>query len=261
MLGSQVKEMSIRVKLPDIIALFTALFLIMGAQFCFASMDLRVVTVQAKPEPIIMDLKKTAVIVTDMQNAYASKGGIFDRVGQDISGARTVIDNTLKIISAARVAGIKIIYLKMDLAPGSQEDGSRDLPSKHKGLGANRPKNNNKPMLQNPWNREIVDELKPLPGDIVIEKKRYSGFSGTNLNDVLKNSDITHLIFTGITTNVCVESTIRDAYSLDYWSILVADGTNHAGPSFTQQATLWNVEAFLGWVSTTNDILKAIEAK
>jgi ureidoacrylate peracid hydrolase len=253
--------MKISGTLPNIIALLTALFLIMGAQTCFASLDGRIVTVQAKPDPIIIDLKKTAVIVTDMQNAYASKGGIFDRVGQDISGTRDVIDNTRKIIAAARVAGIKIIYLKMNLAPDSQEGEIRDLPSKHKGIGANRPKNNNKPMLQNPWNREIVDELKPLLGDIVIEKNRYSGFSGTNLNDILKKNNITHLVFTGITTNVCVESTIRDAYSLDYWSILVADGTNNAGPSFTQQATLWNVEAFFGWVSTTSDILKAIGVK
>ena len=107
----------------------------------------------------------------------------------------------------------------------------------------------------------MVDELKPQLGDVVIGKSRYSGFRGTNLDVVLKTYNIKYLVFTGIATNVCVESTLRDGYFLDYWPILVSDGTNNAGPPITQQATLWNVEALFGWVTTSNDFIKAISAK
>lgn len=234
-------------------------------QVCYANVTERIVTIQAKPEPIEVDLKKTALVVVDMQNAYASKGGIFDRVGQDISGTKIVIDNNYKIVSAARSAGIKIIYLKMKIVPDLTDNAGLDSPSMHKGIGltkmARKPKFKGKFMAQNPWNEEIVEELKPQIGDIVIEKKRYSGFGGTNLDQILKNSNIKYLVITGIATNSCVESTLRDAYDLDYWPILVADATNNAGPSFTQQATLWNVEVFLGWVTTTSDILKVLSAK
>jgi len=69
------------------------------------------------------------------------------------------------------------------------------------------------------------------------------------------------LVFTGIATNVCVESTLRDAYFLDYWPILVSDGTNNAGPKITQQATLWNVEALFGWVTTSSPFIRALSSK
>ncbi len=90
---------------------------------------------------------------------------------------------------------------------------------------------------------------------------RYSGFRGTSLDVVLKTYNIKFLIFNGIATNVCVESTLRDGYFLDYWPILVADATNNAGPPITQQATLWNVEALFGWVTSTKDIVKVMSGK
>ena len=65
-------------------------------------------------------------------------------------------------------------------------------------------------------------------------------------------------MFTGIATNVCLESTLRDAFFREYWPIVVSEATNNAGPPFTQQATLWNVEALLGWVTTTQGFVKAI---
>ena len=94
--------------------------------------------------------------------------------------------------------------------------------------------------------------------NIVIDKSRYSGFMGTSLNMVLNTYAIKYLIFSGIATNVCVESTLRDAFFLEYWPILMADGTNNAGPSFTQQATLWNIEALFGWVADSKAIGKAL---
>ena len=223
------------------------------------------VNVQAKPESVKIDLKKTAVVVVDMQNAFASKGGMFDLVGQDISGAKSVIETNKQIITAAREAGVKVIYLKMSYAPDLSDSGGPDSPNWYKEFGLammnKKPEYKGKFLIRGTWDEEIVDELKPQPGDIVIAKMRYSGFRGTSLDVVLKTYKIKYLIFTGIATNVCVESTLRDAYFLDYWPIIVSDAVNNAGPPFTQQATLWNVEALLGWVTTTDDILKVISAK
>ncbi len=92
----------------------------------------------------------------------------------------------------------------------------------------------------------------------MIRKARYSGFVGTNLEQILKTYNIKYLMFTGIATNVCLESTLRDAFFREYWPIVISDATNNAGPPFTQQATLWNVEALFGWVTTSQDFLKTL---
>lgn len=225
----------------------------------------KLVSVQAKPEPVKIDLTRTAVIVVDMQNAFASKGGMFDLVGQDISGAKSVIATNKQIISAARKAGIKVIYLLMSYSPDMSDSGGPGSPNWHKEFGLvmmnKKPEYKGKFLIRDSWDEAVVDELKPEPGDIVIRKMRYSGFRGTSLDVVLKTYNIKNLIFTGIATNVCVESTLRDGYFLDYWPILVADATNNAGPPITQQATLWNIEALFGWVTTTQNILEAIAGK
>jgi ureidoacrylate peracid hydrolase len=225
----------------------------------------KLVTIPAKPEGVKIDLGKTAVVVVDMQNAFASKGGMFDIVGQDISGAKSVIVNNKKIITAARAAGIKVVYLKMGYAPDLSDSGGPNSPNWYKEFGLmmmnKKPEYKGKFLIRGTWDEAVVDELKPESGDIVIGKSRYSGFRGTPLDVVLKTYNIQYLVFTGIATNVCVESTLRDAYFLDYWPIIVSDATNNAGPPFTQQATLWNVEALLGWVTTTQDIVKAFSGK
>jgi len=96
------------------------------------------------------------------------------------------------------------------------------------------------------------------PGDIVIRKQRYSGFAGTKLDTVLKTYHIKYCIYTGVATNVCVESTLRHGFFLEYWPILVSDAADNAGPEFTQQATLWNVETLFGWVIDTQSLLDGL---
>jgi ureidoacrylate peracid hydrolase len=248
-----------------IIAILAAFSVIAGTQAgCLGAAE-KFVNVQARPEPVKIDLARTAVVVVDMQNAFASKGGMFDLVGMDISGAKSVIANNKKVITAARAAGIKVIYLNMTYSPDMSDSGGPGSPNWHKEFGLvamnKDPKYKGKFLIKGTWDADVVDELKPQAGDVVITKSRYSGFRGTSLDVVLKTYNIKYLVYTGIATNVCVESTLRDGYFLDYWPILVADGTNNAGPPFTQQATLWNIEALFGWVTTTADIVKAMSAK
>jgi ureidoacrylate peracid hydrolase len=222
----------------------------------------RLVKIDAKPEPIEVDLMRTAVIVVDMQNAFVSKGGMFDILGRDISEAERVIENNRRIIEAARKATCKVIYLKMSYEPDYSDSGGPESPHWHKELGLvmmrRNPKYWGKFVTKGSWDEEICEELKPEPGDIIVRKQRYSGFAGTNLDLILKTHRIKYCIYTGVATNVCVESTLRDGYFLDYWPIMVSDAVNHTGPSITQEATLWNIEALFGWVITTDDFLKAI---
>ena len=103
-----------------------------------------------------------------------------------------------------------------------------------------------------------MDELKPQPGDLVLWKSRYNGFAGTMLDSLLRTRGIRYLFFTGIATNVCVESTLRDAYFHDYWPILISDATMQAGPPSLQQATLQNVERFLGWTVSSGEFLSKL---
>jgi len=219
-------------------------------------------TISARPEPIEIDLHRTALIVVDMQNAFVSKGGMFDTFGRDISAARDVIDNNRKIIDTAREVGCKIIFLKMSYEPDYSNSGGPESPNWYKELGLVMMRKNpeywGKFVTEGSWDEEICKELEIHPGDIIIRKQRYSGFAGTNLDGTLKTYNIKYCIYTGVATNVCVESTLRDGYFLDYWPIIVSDAVNNVGPSLTQEATLWNVEAFLGWVITTDKFLKAI---
>jgi len=222
----------------------------------------KIVRINAKPEAIEIDLHQTAVIVVDMQNAFVSKGGMFDTFGRDISAAEGVIENNRKIIDASRKAGCKIVYLKMSYDRDYANSGGPDSPNWHKELGLVMMRNNpqywGKFVTQGSWDEEICEELEPLPGDIIVRKQRYSGFAGTNLDMILKTHKTKYCIYTGVATNVCVESTLRDGYFLDYWPIIVSDGVNHTGPAVTQAATLWNIEALFGWVTTTDDLLKAL---
>jgi ureidoacrylate peracid hydrolase len=223
---------------------------------------LRLIKINAKPEPIEVDLHRTAVIVVDMQNAFVSKGGMFDVLGRDISGAERVIENNRRIIEAARKATCKVIYLKMSYEPDYSDSGGPESPHWHKELGLVMMRRNpeywGKFVTKGSWDEEICEELKPEAGDIIVRKQRYSGFAGTNLDLILKTHRIKYCIYTGVATNVCVESTLRDGYFLDYWPIIVLDAVNHTGPSITQEATLWNIEALFGWVITTDDFLNAV---
>ena len=121
-----------------------------------------------------------------------------------------------------------------------------------------RPELTGKILTYGTWDFDVVDALKPEPGDLVIYKNRYSGFAGTNLDQHLRLRNKRHLLFTGIATNVCVESTLRVAYFLEYWPVLISDATMQAGPPLLQEASLLNVRTFFGWVTTSEALVTAL---
>jgi len=225
-----------------------------GAEFVIA----------ARPEPIAIHASNSALIVVDMQNAYATKGGYLDLAGFDVSGAAAALERIQVAIKAARQAAIPVVFFQNGWDDKYVEAGGEGSPNWHKS-------NALKTMRRHPalmgtllakggWDYDLVDELSPQEGDIVLPKPRYSGFYNTSLDSMLRARGIRNLVFTGIATNVCVESTLRDGFFLEYFGIVLADATHQAGPAYIQQAALYNIETFFGWVSSVDEFCSSIAA-
>lgn len=216
-----------------------------------------------RPEPLDIDLAMTAVIVVDMQNAFASRGGLLDLAGVDISAADAVVRRIGPVLDAARASDVPIVYLQTGYKPDLSNGGGEGSPNPRKEtalcLMRARPELKGKLLVEGTWDFEIVADLKPRPGDVVVLKTRYSGFAGTTLDSVLRARGIRYLFFVGIATNVCVESTLRDAYFHEYWPVLVTDGTMQAGPPAAQDATIFNVESFFGWTLGADSLIDSLK--
>jgi ureidoacrylate peracid hydrolase len=217
----------------------------------------------AKPDPVEADLQQSAVIVVDMQNAFASKGGMLDLAGIDISEAPGVIERIRAVLNAARQRRIPIVYLQMGYKPDQSNTGGPESPNPRKELGLRmmreRPELRGKLVTEGTWDFAIVDALAPLPGDLAIVKTRYSGFAGTDLDSELRRRGIRYLFFTGIATNVCVESTLRDAFFHDYWPILIEDAAAAAGQPSMHEASVRNIEAFFGWTMRSAELIESLQ--
>ncbi|HYY25177.1 MAG TPA: cysteine hydrolase [Candidatus Udaeobacter sp.] len=257
------------IKPKAILTTLVLLGVVSGQQTGAPAAQTNLVTIDAKPEPIPINPTNTAVIVVDMENDFAAKGGMFDRAGIDISGAQKVIAPTAKVLAAARAAGMRVIYLRMAYQPDLSDLGAADSVNRtrHLKLGVGQTirapdGRESRILIRNTWNTEIVDELKPQPDDINIYKTRFSGFYQTDLDSMLKKLGVKYLIVTGVTTSICVDSTVRDAMFRDYLCILLKDcmsepiGSNL--PRTNHEASLLTAEVLLGWVSDSYRFVKVL---
>ncbi|TDR93134.1 isochorismatase family protein [Enterovirga rhinocerotis] len=221
----------------------------------------RLVSLPTRPEPLTVDVARTALIVVDMQNAYCSKGGYFDRVGFDVSGSAPIIAETRRTADACRAVGVPVIYLQMGFDAEGLDVGGAGSPMWHKSNALRfmraHPEHAGQLLTKGTWDHAIVDELAPAPGDIVVPKARYSGFAGTNLDQVLSARKIETVLVCGVATNVCVESTVRDAHHREYFPVMITDATSAAGPG-QQEATEYNIATFFGWLTTGQDLRDAL---
>lgn len=219
----------------------------------------------AAPESIMLAPEQTALIVIDMQNAYTSQGGYLDLAGFDVSKTKPVVENIKKAVDAAHAAGIQVIYFKNGWDEQYREAGGADSPNFHKSNALKTMRKN--PDLQGTllakghWDFELIDELQPLEHDLVIEKPRYSGFFNTALDSMLRCRGIRNLVFVGIATNVCVESTLRDGFFLEYFGVALDDACYQAGPVEAHEASLFNIKTFFGWVSDTANFVETFQSK
>lgn len=219
---------------------------------------------EAEPEPITIDTDKTALVVVDMQNSFCKKGGMMDYWGKlNETTAERVIASCKRLAGTVRSKNIPVFYLRMTYGLEVDADLGPDSPYfwKEKGLVAERqdPSLKGRFLTAGKWDWEIVDELKPEPGDTVIDKSRFSGFVNTDLESRLRAAGIKYLIFTGLYTNICVESTLRDAFHREFFPILVRDACGPTEAEHIQEVTLWNVQNAFGWVTTANDLIKSLE--
>jgi ureidoacrylate peracid hydrolase len=231
----------------------------------------RVATIIASPSDLQFEIGNSAVLVIDMQNDFGSEGGMFHRAGIDISKIQRAVDPTRSVINAARSRGMQIIYLKMGFKADLSDAGPPNSPNydRHKqmsfGAHVRAPDGSeSRILIRDTWNTAILEALTPEPQDIVLYKHRFSGFFETDLDKVLKQLGIKHLIITGCTTSICVDSTIRDAMFRDYLCILLEDCTAEPigdGPKFSNhEASLLTIQVLLGWTSNSARFIDAINA-
>lgn len=224
----------------------------------------RLFTLATRPEPLTLDAAQTAVIVIDMQNGYASRGGYVDLAGFDIAGAQSTIASIGKVLDASRAAGLQVVYLQNGWDADYVEAGTPLSPNWHKSNALKtmraRPDLHGSLLARGGWDYDIVDALTPQPGDIRVAKPRYSAFFNSQLDTILRARGIRNLIFTGIATNVCVESTLRDGFHLEYFGVMLADATYQLGPDYIQKASIYNIETFFGWVGDVDDFCAAAAA-
>jgi ureidoacrylate peracid hydrolase len=220
------------------------------------------ITLPARPEPIRLVPRETALVVVDMQNAYASPGGYIDLAGFDVSAAPAVITRIDTLLGVARRAGMTVVFFQNGWDKEYVEAGGPGSPNFHKSNALKtmraRPELAGTLLAKGGWDYALVDGLQPAPGDIIVPKTRYSGFFNTGFDSALRSRGIKTLVFCGIATNVCVESTLRDGFFLEYFCVLLDDATHHAGPDFVRQAAVFNVEKFFGWVSSVADFCGAV---
>ena len=236
----------------------------MSTVVCAHTSSLPNITLPARPEAIALPPTQSALIVVDMQNAYATEGGYLDLAGFDVSATKPVIAKIHQAVTAARAAGVQIIWFQNGWDDQYVEAGDAGSPNFHKSNALKtmrkRPELQGTLLSKGGWDYALVDELTPQPGDIVLPKPRYSGFFNTPLDSMLRSRGIRHLVFTGIATNVCVESTLRDGFFLEYFGVVLEDATYQAGPAFAQQAAIFNIETFFGWVSNTDTFCEALKS-
>ena len=180
--------------------------------------DARIV-IEARPDTFELSPRSAAVIVVDMQHDFVSPDGMFGRAGIPLEGIRAVVEPTRRVLEAAREADILVVYLAMQFKTDLSNLGPACAPNRtrHLAMGVGQSLDapdgtSSRVLVGDTWNTRVIDEFAPHSDYIIIPKHRYSGFFETDLDAVLRERGVTTLIFTGCTTSVCVESTLRDAF-------------------------------------------------
>lgn len=193
---------------------------------------------------------RPALLVIDVQNGFAAKGGSYDQLGIDISNYIKVIPKIANLISVCRKSRIPIFYTQAIREPS----GIDLLTNVHRILPKSREERiKMKPIcVRGTWDAEIVDEIRPNDSDHVIRKRRDSAFYDTEIGVWLKSVGIDTPIFCGIDTSISVESSLRDAFNLGYDVILMSDATA-SNIEKHYQSTLENVRGYYGLVMSTEE--------
>lgn len=227
--------------------------------------EIRTVALDAQPQDLILDVARTALVVIDMQNDFCSPEGWIAALGVDVAAARALIDPINGVTGAARGTGIPVIWLnwgvrpdRLNLSPSTQH------PFNPNGRGAGlagvvaESSRSHRLLQSGGWGAQIIHELAQDPRDIYVEKQRISGFWDTPLDAILRNLDLTTLMFAGVNADHCVLGTLMDANFHGYDTILIEDCTATTSPDFCLQATLHNVRFCFGFTTTSTSLADSL---
>ena len=219
------------------------------------------VAVPAEPSAFSLEAGKTALIVIDMQRDFLLPGGFGSSLGNDVDQLLKVVPPLAALIAAAREAGIMVIHTREghepDLSDCPPAKLSRGAPSKRIGDEGKY----GRILIRGEYGHDIVDELAPIDGEVVIDKPGKGAFYATELQDVLVEAGITQLLVTGVTTEVCVHTTTREANDRGYECLVVSDCVGSYFPEF-QRIGLEMIKAqggIFGWVADTAAVIPALK--
>ena len=194
-----------------------------------------------------VDPERTRFLVIDVQNDFCAKGGWFDEYANDLTLIHEAVDRLVAFIDVARQAGVppifvRAIYDRIYLSPPMLERHART------GLGIDH-------CREGTWGADFF-RVKPLEGELIFTKHRYSAFKDTELDAYLRAQRVENLILAGITSNVCVESTARDAYMFDYHVVFLSDASA-TYQADAHEATLANIRRAFGIVASSDEVADA----
>jgi nicotinamidase-related amidase len=221
------------------------------------------VKVDAQPYEFEFEPTSTALVIIDMQRDFVDPGGFGEALGNDVSLLRKAIEPTRKVLEAARGREMLVIHTR----EGHRPDLS-DLPASKKlrgrlksGIGDPGPMG--RILVRGEHGHDIIDELKPAPGEPVVDKPGKGAFYATDLDSLLHNRGIRRLVVCGVTTEVCVNTTVREANDRGYDCLVLEDCVGSYFPEF-QVAALNMIKAqggIFGWVSDSNKFMAALKGR
>ena len=221
--------------------------------------------IAAAPQNITIDLKRSAMVVIDMQNDFCAKGGWVDALGIDYTPDRKPIKPLQKLLPAAAQGGRAGDLGQLGQPARPRQHAAQPDPSLQARRHGRRPGRSGARQRRagrcrrTPGQAAVVDELVQKPEDIKVDKHRICGFWDTPLDSILRNLGTRTVLFSGVNTDQCVLHSLTDANFLGYGCVLVEDCCGTTSPDFCTEASVWNVKKCFGFVTDSGKILKALK--
>jgi nicotinamidase-related amidase len=221
--------------------------------------------IAAQPYEYSFPTGKIALIVIDMQRDFVEQGGFGSALGNDVSLLTAIVPTVRRLLDGFRAARLPIIHTReghrpdlTDCPPSKRARGRSKLSIGELGIGDRGPMG--RILIDGEPGNDLVPELAALPGETVLVKPGKGAFYATRLGHLLETQGISHLVFAGVTTEVCVQTTMREANDRGYECLLAEDATESYFPEF-KAATLAMIRAqggIVGWTAPTDTIVKAL---